>query len=125
MSWHTSKRQISLDRTLVMGILNVTPDSFSDGGQFSTVEVAIKHAEKMIAELQKTFQFSTLDANQSRYAIAFWLQNVANLPVTLQDNSIKKFTEIHGLSGKQLFDAADEMDVNVALVDDLVQYFHY
>src|SRR5678816_1755615 len=33
-----------------MGILNVTPDSFSDGGQFVTVDAALAHAEQMIAE---------------------------------------------------------------------------
>ena len=34
----------------MMGILNVTPDSFSDGGEFFTFESALAHAEKMIAE---------------------------------------------------------------------------
>ena len=38
------------ERTLIMGILNVTPDSFSDGGQFLTVDQALSHAEQMIAE---------------------------------------------------------------------------
>jgi dihydropteroate synthase len=38
------------ERTLIMGILNVTPDSFSDGGQFNTVDAAVAHAEQMIAE---------------------------------------------------------------------------
>jgi dihydropteroate synthase len=38
------------ERTLIMGILNVTPDSFSDGGQFFSIEVALAQAEKMIAE---------------------------------------------------------------------------
>lgn len=37
-------------RPLVMGILNVTPDSFSDGGRFNSLELAITHAEQMIAE---------------------------------------------------------------------------
>lgn len=37
-------------KTYVMGILNVTPDSFSDGGAHSTREQALRHAEKMIAE---------------------------------------------------------------------------
>lgn len=37
-------------RPLVMGILNVTPDSFSDGGQFHTLELALARAEQMIAE---------------------------------------------------------------------------
>ncbi len=38
------------DRTLVMGVLNVTPDSFSDGSQFFSLDKAIAHAEQMIAE---------------------------------------------------------------------------
>jgi dihydropteroate synthase len=37
-------------RPLVMGILNVTPDSFSDGGQFAALEAAISHAEQMIED---------------------------------------------------------------------------
>lgn len=37
-------------RPLVMGILNVTPDSFSDGGRFDALELAISHAEQMIAD---------------------------------------------------------------------------
>ncbi len=37
-------------RTLVMGILNATPDSFSDGGRFAEVERAVEQAERMIGE---------------------------------------------------------------------------
>ncbi len=37
-------------RTYIMGILNVTPDSFSDGGDFSNVDIAVNHAKKMINE---------------------------------------------------------------------------
>jgi dihydropteroate synthase len=36
--------------TMVMGILNVTPDSFSDGGQYDAVEAAVIHAKKMVAD---------------------------------------------------------------------------
>lgn len=38
------------ERTLVMGVLNVTPDSFSDGGEFFSPDRAIAHAEQMMAE---------------------------------------------------------------------------
>lgn len=38
------------ERTLVMGILNVTPDSFSDGGRYNNVERALQHAREMVAE---------------------------------------------------------------------------
>ena len=37
-------------KTLVMGILNVTPDSFSDGGQFDTVDAALAHMREMAAD---------------------------------------------------------------------------
>jgi dihydropteroate synthase len=37
-------------RTYIMGILNVTPDSFSDGGRFNNIEGAVKHALKMVEE---------------------------------------------------------------------------
>ncbi|SUM31489.1 dihydropteroate synthase [Staphylococcus gallinarum] len=39
-----------MTRTKIMGILNVTPDSFSDGGKYNTVESAVQRAEEMIAE---------------------------------------------------------------------------
>ncbi|HSM28070.1 MAG TPA: dihydropteroate synthase, partial [Thioalkalivibrio sp.] len=38
-----------LDRPLIMGILNVTPDSFSDGGRFDSLENALDHAREMVA----------------------------------------------------------------------------
>lgn len=45
-SWLAESRP----RPLVMGILNVTPDSFSDGGEFASAESALVHARRMIAE---------------------------------------------------------------------------
>lgn len=38
------------NHTYVMGILNVTPDSFSDGGKYNTLDASLKHAEKMISD---------------------------------------------------------------------------
>lgn len=50
MQWKTARRVLAIDRPLVMGILNVTPDSFSDGGQFAGVDDALRQAERMIIE---------------------------------------------------------------------------
>ena len=49
MSGHLSigNKQFDLSRSIVMGILNVTPDSFSDGGEFDRVEQAVAHALRM------------------------------------------------------------------------------
>ncbi|OWO80877.1 dihydropteroate synthase [Photorhabdus luminescens] len=41
---------LNLSRPQIMGILNVTPDSFSDGGAHNTLDMALRHAEKMINE---------------------------------------------------------------------------
>ena len=43
-------KQFDLSRAIVMGILNVTPDSFSDGGRFDIVERAVEHALQMQEE---------------------------------------------------------------------------
>lgn len=49
--WKLARRSLPYgERTLVMGVLNVTPDSFSDGGQFFSFDQAIAHAEQMISE---------------------------------------------------------------------------
>lgn len=41
---------LSLDRPRIMGIVNVTPDSFSDGGDHATVEAAIRHGMKLVED---------------------------------------------------------------------------
>lgn len=50
MQLHCGKFQLDLSRPRVMGIVNVTPDSFSDGGHYATVTAAIDHAHRLIAE---------------------------------------------------------------------------
>jgi dihydropteroate synthase len=48
--WRCGSRELALDHALVMGILNLTPDSFSDGGQFDDPMVAVPHAVMMCGE---------------------------------------------------------------------------
>jgi dihydropteroate synthase len=49
--WRLARRSLPYgERTLVMGVLNVTPDSFSDGGQFFSFDQAIAQTEQMISE---------------------------------------------------------------------------
>ncbi len=51
MPWRLRTRTLSLGaRTLVMGVVNITPDSFSDGGLFFSPDAAIAHALKLIDE---------------------------------------------------------------------------
>ena len=45
--WQLRDRNLKLGRPLIMGVLNVTPDSFSDGGQFFSRDAAIEHAMRL------------------------------------------------------------------------------
>ena len=49
MIWQTTRFQIDLSRPKIMGIVNVTPDSFSDGGRYATSGNALRHAEQLLA----------------------------------------------------------------------------
>ncbi|MBJ6727494.1 dihydropteroate synthase [Geomesophilobacter sediminis] len=49
-TWELSRRTLPLDRPLVMGILNITPDSFSDGNRFFSIERAVERALEMEGE---------------------------------------------------------------------------
>lgn len=48
--WPDRNLTIKPGKTLIMGILNITPDSFSDGGKFRLMDAALRHAEEMIGE---------------------------------------------------------------------------
>ena len=48
--WSVAGGEIALDRPVVMGIINVTPDSFSDGGHHSTLDAAIARAEQLVLD---------------------------------------------------------------------------
>ena len=50
MIWKTSKRELILERPLVMAIMNLTPDSFSDGGEVIGVDDALRRAEVLVNE---------------------------------------------------------------------------
>jgi dihydropteroate synthase len=50
MHLHCGKFRLSLERPLIMGVVNITPDSFSDGGNFTTARSALAHARWLINE---------------------------------------------------------------------------
>jgi len=50
MIWQTARFRIDLARPRVMGIVNVTPDSFSDGGRYVNADAARAHCDRLVAE---------------------------------------------------------------------------
>ncbi|MDP3617802.1 MAG: dihydropteroate synthase, partial [Rhodoferax sp.] len=50
MQWNTTRFLVDLTKPKVMGIVNVTPDSFSDGGQHASTAAALRHCEKLLKD---------------------------------------------------------------------------
>ena len=72
MKLNSRGKQLDLSLPQVMGILNVTPDSFSDGGCFSHLDAAVRQAERMAAdgaaESSRTGAGGTAPGRRSRRA---------------------------------------------------------
>jgi dihydropteroate synthase len=50
MHWQTARFRIDLGKPKVMGIVNVTPDSFSDGGRYASTRLALAHCEELVVQ---------------------------------------------------------------------------
>lgn len=50
MFWHTTRFQLNLSRPQIMGIVNATPDSFSDGGRHGSPSMALRHCEQLLKD---------------------------------------------------------------------------
>ncbi|HWQ72967.1 MAG TPA: dihydropteroate synthase [Desulfitobacteriaceae bacterium] len=95
------KKLILGERTLVMGILNLTPDSFSDGGRFFKLEDAVRHAERLVAEGADILDIgaeSTRPGHQEVDAEEEWrrlepvLSALAGIPVPISIDTYKAAT---------------------------------
>ncbi len=77
------------------------------------------YGEAMLSELPDYFSFSRLKPSDVEYAFTYWLQNTLNMPISLKDEKLTRFCERFGGDTDTLVAAADRLDINLALVDDL------
>ncbi len=118
--WHIAgHRKLSIgERTLVMGVLNVTPDSFSDGGEFFSLESALVHAEKMIAEGADIIDVggeSTRPGGAAIVSAAEELERV--MPVITQ--LVKRFSVPISVDTTKALVARAALDAGAAIVNDV------
>src|SRR3954471_12646865 len=89
MHWSFAGHTLSLGpRPLVMGIVNVTPDSFSDGGQFSSTDAAVEHGLRLAADGADLLD---VGGESSR---------PGSQPVSLEDELARVVPVVRGLSGR-------------------------
>jgi dihydropteroate synthase len=106
------------ERTLVMGVLNVTPDSFSDGGEFFSLESALAHAEKMIAEGADIIDVGGESTRPGGAAIVSAEQELERvMPVITQ--LVKRFSVAISLDTTKALVARATLDAGAAIVNDV------
>ena len=81
------------------------------------------YAELILNDLKRVFEFTALSETEARYALTLFLQNTTAMPISLRDRSIDAFCGKYKLTPEQLFSAADDLDINLALVDDVIQWY--
>jgi dihydropteroate synthase len=90
MFLNCGKFQLDLSRPLVMGIVNITPDSFSDGGSYFGRDVALAHARKLIEDGADILDIGGESTRPGA------------LPVSLDEEIDRVIPVIEGLSGMQI-----------------------
>ena len=79
------------------------------------------HGEKMAETLAKELERSGIHQNYAKKIATIWLQNVANIPILLDDDAhILSFRKQFGMTRQDLLDTADSIGINVSVLDDLL-----
>ena len=78
------------------------------------------YGQHMLDELGEHFFLSQMRNEDVRYAFTHWLQNVLNMPLPISDPAVGEFCKEQGVTVDELVQAADELDLNLALLDDLI-----
>jgi hypothetical protein len=136
-----TKKPLSKRKRLVLGILEEA--GFDEEAAIQTLTTLVEAAEIVQRELngkiqkllrregleilqtvERFFRFSGIDDDAKSRAITRWLQDVINIPVYLETESTKAFCAEQKVTVSDLIAAADELDISVAIVDDLIQKWH-
>jgi len=76
--------------------------------------------ERLLDELPATFHIKALSEEAVRYAFTYWLQSVLGLPILLPHPVVRDYAQAHRTTLDDLVVAADSLNLNVALLDELV-----
>jgi len=80
-----------------------------------------RHAEAARDELAEALGTAGVPPAALRFALTHWLQNTTNAPVSLEHDTVVEFCRAHGATMEELRDAADELDLNLSQLDDLLE----
>jgi hypothetical protein len=78
------------------------------------------YGQRMLDELQAEFPTPGLKEGDKRHIFAHWLQNTANLPVELMEPAVTRLCKENKLSAAEWIELVDDLDFNLAVMDDIV-----
>jgi len=88
------------------------------------IQIALREAgEQVLALLKDALNLTSIPDFEARQALTLWLQNVLNLPISLQSANLDAFSKRHAISVEKLTEAADELNLSIPALDDLVEYW--
>jgi hypothetical protein len=87
-------------------------------------QIIREHSRQLLADLEKTYQFSTLSTKAKHELLATWLQTTMDLPIMYESDSVREYCSSRGISTDALIHEADKVHMNLAVVDDLTELWH-
>jgi len=78
------------------------------------------HGEMMLDDVDKLFDVPSSDRSALASAYTYWLQNALSMPLSLVDQTMWTFCEKNGVTPEELIAAADDLNINIAFLDDLI-----
>jgi len=83
-----------------------------------------KHGAAMREELLKAIGGEFMEEHKLRYALSHWLQNTLSMPISMEHQAVLDFCKANKVSLEDLLGQADDLDLNIALIDDLLDIEH-
>jgi hypothetical protein len=80
-----------------------------------------QQAERIRDDLVASLAVGSDSETELHVGITLWLQNAVNMPLSVADKNVDEFCDRHGVGLEELEKVADEIDFNVALVDDIIR----
>jgi hypothetical protein len=88
------------------------------------IQIALRKAGELVLDkISKELDLKSISASEERAALTIWLQNVLNLPISLGSQNRQDFCDHHSISTEELTEAADELDLTIPALDDLIEYW--
>lgn len=80
-----------------------------------------KFGNEMLEEMQKVFAIQNMTKEDLKVSLVLWMQNTMEMPIPVSNDAVRDFCKSNNIGLKELESALDTLDINAAVIDDLIQ----